>query len=78
MLDQNFLLYFMFHQDLELFQLLEYIFNQELEDSFPHLSEHLKLVQIENSFWVTKCFLTLFLYSFKLESCLRIWDYIVT
>lgn len=33
---------------------------------------------IPDSFWLTKWFLTLFLYSFPVQICSRFWDYIIT
>lgn len=33
---------------------------------------------IPDSFWLTKWFLTLFLYNFPVRICSRLWDYLIT
>jgi hypothetical protein len=32
---------------------------------------------IDDSLWLTKMIMTAFIYNFKIEDCLRIWDYIL-
>jgi hypothetical protein len=43
----------------------------------PTLHKHFIELKYEHCFWLTKMILTLFLYNFKLELCLRIWDYLI-
>ena len=34
-------------------------------------------LEVPNSFWMTKWYMTMYLYNFPVNVCLRIWDYIM-
>ena len=44
----------------------------------PDLFSHLNTMEVPESFWLSKMIFSLFLYVFPIESCLRLWDYIIT
>jgi len=40
--------------------------------------EHFEEQEIQDSFWMTKWFLTFFLYNFPVKLCSRFWDFLIT
>jgi hypothetical protein len=53
-------------------------FNKIFEKKLPKLKEKFDDIGLAPALWVQKWFMTLFVYSFPLDLCLRIWDNILS
>lgn len=74
----KFMLYFNYDSNFQLLGFLEFITQKLLQLHLPSLYKHLyRQLNYPESFWLTKIILTLFLYNFQLQHCLRFWDYII-
>ncbi|CAD8197053.1 unnamed protein product [Paramecium pentaurelia] len=74
----KFMLYFNYDSNFQLLGFLEFITQKQLQIHLPQLYKHLySQLNYPESFWLTKIILTLFLYNFQLQYCLRFWDYII-
>lgn len=75
---RDFMLMGMFEDSLPLLRLLEYLAMIVLRDNHSDFLEFLAREEIEQTFWLTKWCMTLFLYSFPQMICARFWDYMIT
>ena len=67
-----------FYQDsFPLYHQFVYQFTKLFEEKHPELKEHLDEVGMMPAVWLQKWFMTLFLYSFPMKLCIRIWDLIL-
>lgn len=64
-----------FYEDsFPLYHQFVYIFSVLFEERQPELKEHLDMVGMMPAVWLQKWFMTLFLYSFPMHICIRVWD----
>ncbi|OMJ88298.1 hypothetical protein SteCoe_9797 [Stentor coeruleus] len=49
-------------------------FHEELEEKIPDVFTFFKDIELDDNFWITKWFMTIFSYSFHLDCVVRIWD----
>lgn len=49
-------------------------FNKLFRARIPSLYDHFHNIELDDHLWITKWFMTLFSYSFKLEAVIRFWD----
>ena len=64
-----------FYQDqFPLYHQFVYIFTELFEERYPELKAHLDEVGMMPAVWLQKWFMTLFLYSFPMNICIRVWD----
>ncbi|CAD8213348.1 unnamed protein product [Paramecium octaurelia] len=70
--DQH-LLCFAFSDDMPLHFFLTNLVHHQIRSKFPYLN----LGDISDSFWLSKMILSLFTYVFKMEDCIRCWDYLM-
>lgn len=75
LVDPRYLLYFFYCDGLPLFSFLQYMALKLIEQYFPLLTKHLADTETPESFWLTKILLSVFLYVFKIQDCIRLWDY---
>lgn len=68
----------LFEDSLPLLRFLEYLSMTVLRDNHSDFLDFLVQEEIEESFWLTKWFMTMFLYNFPAKICARFWDYIIT
>lgn len=68
----------LYEPDMPLLHLMEYMTEFSLKKHMPKLYNRLKELDVQNSFWLTKWFMTLFLYNFPIKICERIWDYMLS
>ena len=73
--DPRYLLFYFYCEGLPLYQLLQFMVGKLIDKHFPKLSQHLINTETPESFWLTKILLSVFLYVFKMEDCMRLWDY---
>lgn len=73
----KFLLYFIYIDKLPLMHFLEKLTSDLLKKYYPKLDARFQEIELTECFWMRKIFLSLFLYSFTLNSCLRLWDYLL-
>ena len=52
----------------------QFQFDHLLEEHLPHLKAHFDEISLTPALWIQKWFWTLFLYSFPLGLCIRVWD----
>lgn len=79
MVNSNFMLYYVYSDGLPFLLFLEFITKKMMLKHLPVLSKYLyETIDLPNSFWLTKIFLSLFLYQFKVDHCLRFWDLILS
>lgn len=50
------------------------LFNKVFKARIPALFNHFQEIELDDHFWISKWFMTLFSYSFKLEAVIRFWD----
>ena len=55
----------------------QFQFDMLLEEHLPRLKHHFDSMAFPPALWISKWFMTLFLYSFPLGLCIRIWDNIL-
>lgn len=66
-----------YKKDFPLLQLYFYQFEIIFQEQLPDLYNHFQEMGIPNLLWLQKWFQSLFLYSFPLGLCIRIWDNII-
>ena len=71
------MIFFIYAEELPFLIFLESFLSVLLAKYLPNISKHFKIIELPNSFWITKIILSLFLYSFKLSDGLRFWDYLL-
>eukprot|EP00826_Nyctotherus_ovalis_P017722 TRINITY_DN15236_c0_g1_i1.p1 TRINITY_DN15236_c0_g1~~TRINITY_DN15236_c0_g1_i1.p1 ORF type:complete len:393 (+),score=88.32 TRINITY_DN15236_c0_g1_i1:550-1728(+) len=67
----------LYNEGFPLAEVLQTLCMQTLERVLPSVRRHLQSVEIPETLWLHKWHSTLFLHSFPLSHCLRIWDYIM-
>lgn len=75
LLNSKYLLYGLYSDGLPLCMLYEDIIMQILKVKNNQVFQHIISLNVPNSFWLTKLLMSLFLYVYRLQNCLRIWDY---
>ncbi|CAD8203592.1 unnamed protein product [Paramecium pentaurelia] len=73
LINEQHLLCFAFSDDMPLHSFLTNLIHQQIKKKFPKLN----LQNICDSFWLSKMILSLFTYVFKMEDCIRCWDYLM-
>ncbi|KAL4453137.1 hypothetical protein ABPG74_015368 [Tetrahymena malaccensis] len=68
----------LFENGFPLLRFLEYLFEDLFKTHLPELHKHFKDQDILNTIWLTKWLMTLYLYSFPLNKCIRIMDYVIS
>jgi len=66
----------LYSESLPLVETLQVLSMQLLERTLPTINKHIRNVEVPEALWIHKWHSTLFLYSFPLPHCIRIWDYI--
>ncbi|KAL4497172.1 hypothetical protein ABPG72_019492 [Tetrahymena utriculariae] len=74
----EYLLVGLFETGFPLLRFLEYLFEDLFKTHLPELYKHFKDQEIANTIWLTKWLMTLYLYSFPLNKCIRIMDYVIS
>jgi len=74
----DFMLMGLYEDELPFLKFLEYLAKELLKNKLKDLMEYFEEQDIPDSFWLTKWFLTLFLYNFPPKICSRLWDYFIT
>lgn len=78
-LNKRFLLLGLFEDNFPLSNVYKLLFKNMLKRCNPKLFEHLyHNLCLDESIWVFKWFITFYLYSFPLELCQHIWDFVLT
>ncbi|CAD8173503.1 unnamed protein product [Paramecium pentaurelia] len=73
LINEQHLLCFAFSDDMPLHFFLTNLIHYQIKKKFPKLN----LSDISDSFWLSKMILSLFTYVFKMEDCIRCWDYLM-
>jgi hypothetical protein len=73
----KYFLYFVYVEDLPFLIFLESLIRDLITQHIPKINQHIIDIELPNSFWITKIILSLFLYSFKIGTCLRLWDFLL-
>ncbi|CAK66121.1 unnamed protein product (macronuclear) [Paramecium tetraurelia] len=73
LINEQHLLCFAFSDDMPLHFFLTNLVHHQIRKKFPKLN----LSDISDSFWLSKMILSLFTYIFKMEDCIRCWDYLM-
>ena len=68
----------LFHNYFPLLKIMNSLFQNQLSIRNSRLKLHLDEIQLSEPMWISKWFLSLFIYNFPFYSCLRIWDHILT
>jgi hypothetical protein len=55
---------------------LALLFTESFKAKLPSLYNHFKMVELDDHLWLTKWFMTMFSYSFKIDYVVRLWDVI--
>lgn len=63
-----------YKKNFPLLQQYFYQFDQVFQYELPELHRHFTEISIPNLLWLQKWFQSIFLYSFPLGLCIRIWD----
>jgi hypothetical protein len=65
----------LFDREMPLLRFIEYVTEEYLVEKLPRVINKFRELEVPNSFWMTKWYMTLFLYNFPVNICLRIWDF---
>ena len=63
----NFMLMGLYENDFPLLSFIEYLTNKMIKKHLNSVWKHLKVINVYNSYWLTKWILTLFLYSVPIK-----------
>lgn len=74
----KFLMIGLFTEDMQLLKFMEYLTEQFVKKEMPKFYNKFKELEVPNSFWMTKWYMTLYLYNFPVNICLRIWDFFIS
>lgn len=67
----------LYREGFPLVDILQTLCMQVLDCVLPSVRRHLQSVEVPEALWLHKWHSTLFLHSFPLAHCLRIWDYVM-
>lgn len=73
LINEKHLLCFNFCNDMPLHFFFTRMIHYQIRKKFPKL----KLKDVSDSFWISKMILSLFIYVFKVDDCIRCWDYLM-
>lgn len=66
-----------YQQDMPLLHLMEFMTEHLLKKHMLKFYEKLQELGVLNSFWLTKWYMTFFLYNFPISICQRVWDFML-
>lgn len=77
LINPKYLFYFIYCQDFKLLIMLSFYVKTLLIEMNPKLHHHFQEKEVDESFWLNKMLLSMFLSLFSIKESLRFWDYFI-